>query len=145
MRLVDQQSGLEILDREECLRMLAGHQRSVGRLAFVERSHPMVLPVNYALVEDRVVFRTAAGLKLDSSIRTGTVAFEIDDVDIEARTGWSVVVRGRCELVQARSQLAALQTTGLSPWAPGDKANWVMIHPETITGRRVPAAMGFFW
>jgi hypothetical protein len=52
-------ASLETLGRSECLNLLATAQ--VGRVALVVDGHPEILPVNYALDGDAVLFRTAEG------------------------------------------------------------------------------------
>src|SRR5918997_6255070 len=84
------------LDREECLRLLAGQE--IGRLAVVAGNTPIIVPVNYALDGESVVFRTDPGTKLDQGPRA-RASFEIDAFDRERRTGWSVVATGRLEEV----------------------------------------------
>ena len=49
-------SGLIELDRAECLELLAA--KSVGRIAYVSDTGPRILPVNYILSDDCVIFRT---------------------------------------------------------------------------------------
>lgn len=142
MDLIEPRTGMQHIDRDDCLALLAGHQQGVGRLAFVEGGKPTILPVNYAMLEDRIVFRTAPGIKLELAERSGAVAFEIDHIDDVSQTGWSVVVRGRAETVTSKSQLFVLGATRLDPYVPG-KENWVMIRPEMITGRRVPIGARF--
>lgn len=142
MDLIEPRTGMQHIDRDGCLALLAEHQQGVGRLAVVEGGKPTILPVNYAMVEDRIVFRTASGTKLEVALSAGSVAFEIDRFDHESHTGWSVLVRGRSELVTSRRQLELLATTPLEPYVPG-KHNWVMVHPDTITGRRVPLGSRF--
>ena len=72
----------------------------IGRIAYVGRFGPAVLPVNYELLDGAVVFRTAANGPLDEDLRTGIadadykVAFEIDSVDLATRQGWSVLIQG---------------------------------------------------
>ena len=85
-------TSVEWLDRDECLRLLAADE--VGRLAVVVGHAPMIVPVNYRLDGDRVVFRSDPGTKVDYGLRS-PVAFEIDGIDRAAHTGWSVVVTGR--------------------------------------------------
>lgn len=133
----DPRTGTEVITPNDCLMLLAQHQRQVGRFAFVDEGMPLIVPVNFVMVEDRVAFCTGTGTKLEAALRNSAVAFEIDHVDEEARTGWSVVVRGRAEVVSSTSQLFALGHVGLVPFGCSDKAHWVMIYPETITGRRV--------
>ena len=95
MRLIDDRTGLERLEREDCLRLLASQR--VGRVAVVSVGQPLIFPVNYALDGDTVVFRTAAGTKFDAAVRGAPASFEIDSFDALYHTGWSVVVSGRAE------------------------------------------------
>ena len=48
--------GLEILDREACLGLLADDE--IGRLAVLAGGAPLILPVNYQLDGEAIVFRT---------------------------------------------------------------------------------------
>jgi nitroimidazol reductase NimA-like FMN-containing flavoprotein (pyridoxamine 5'-phosphate oxidase superfamily) len=143
MKLIDQRTGMQHLDRDECLRLLARHQHQVGRLAFIEGARPTITPVNYAMVEDHIVFRSNPGSKLDAALAGGGAAFEIDDVDDVEQIGWSVVVRGRLEVVTNRRQLMLLGATQLTPYAPSEKTSWIMLHPDTVTGRMIPHHLGF--
>lgn len=126
----------EDIPRDECLALLAG--ASVGRIGGSIGGRPFVFPVNFAADGDRVVFKTAPGTKLDGAA-FGRVVFEIDGIDDERQGGWSVVVEGVAteitEMLDARS--AKLRELDLQPWPPGEKAHWVAIEPESVTGRRV--------
>ena len=137
MTLVDDRSGLEVLERHECLALLAGEE--VGRLGVVSGGHPLILPVNYVLDGDTVVFRTAPGTKLDAARRTA-VAFEVDRFDRGARTGWSVVVQGVADEVTDFADPALLERLArlrLDPWTEGEKPNVVRIVPRVVSGRRL--------
>jgi nitroimidazol reductase NimA-like FMN-containing flavoprotein (pyridoxamine 5'-phosphate oxidase superfamily) len=129
-------SGLELIPREESLRLLAG--QAVGRLAFNISDQPMILPVNYALVDGFVVFRTAEGTKLDV-LPTTKVAFEVDQFDPETRTGWSVVVQGRPEEITTDPNwfVKRLRDAAVSSWATGDRDHYVRIIPHAVSGRRI--------
>jgi len=85
MRLIDGRTGIEVMDRDECLQMLRAE--NVGRVAVVDAGHPVIFPVNYAVDGETLVFRTAEGTKLDASLRGGPVSFEVDDTDRHTRTG----------------------------------------------------------
>ena len=50
MKMIDNRSGFEVLDRRECLRLLAGED--VGRVGVVEAGSPLVLPVNFGMDGD---------------------------------------------------------------------------------------------
>ena len=67
---------LEELSESECLRLLRRH--SLGRIALVVDEKPQIFPINYALQDRIIVFRTAPGTKL-SYAPSSNVAFEIDE------------------------------------------------------------------
>jgi nitroimidazol reductase NimA-like FMN-containing flavoprotein (pyridoxamine 5'-phosphate oxidase superfamily) len=62
MELIDRRSGLQVIERAECLRLLATEE--VGRLGVVVAGRPEIFPVNYVVDGDEVMFRTDAGTKL---------------------------------------------------------------------------------
>lgn len=132
----DQRTGMEWLDREECLRLLAGDE--IGRLAVNVGHAPTILPVNYRMDGEAVVFRTDAGAKLEFGSRA-PVSFEIDAFDRGARTGWSVVVSGRLEepTPYDADTFDRVHALPVEPWAGGDKSHWVRLVPSRITGRRI--------
>jgi nitroimidazol reductase NimA-like FMN-containing flavoprotein (pyridoxamine 5'-phosphate oxidase superfamily) len=131
---------MEELDENECLRLIG--PGGIGRIAYVGRFGPAVLPVNYKLQGGAIVFRTAEHGPLDEDLRTGIanadykVAFEIDDIDLAAGGGWSVLVQGPAHHVQG-AELDVVRVAGIEPWAPGDRELFVRIVPSRITGRRV--------
>jgi nitroimidazol reductase NimA-like FMN-containing flavoprotein (pyridoxamine 5'-phosphate oxidase superfamily) len=129
------QPATEWLDEEECRTLLA--LRGMGRVAFVADSFPMILPVNYTLVGNLLVFRTDPGTKL-SNLPLSTAAFEIDGRD-DHRTVWSVVVQGHArEITTALGDLYdRVRAATIDVVAPGDKAHWIGIEIERITGRRI--------
>jgi len=128
--------GIEVIPREECLRLLvSGH---VARLAVVAGGQPLVFPINYTLAGEDVVFRTGAGTKLQA-LEGSSVAVQIDRVDEATLTGWSVLVQGHAEEITDRSapEVAALRALPLEPWAPGPKEHWFRVRATTVSGRRV--------
>lgn len=137
MKLVDARTGIEVMERQECLDLLAADR--VGRLAVVRGDEAMIFPVNYVLDGDSVVFRTAPGSKLDAAGRSGA-CFEVDDFDRDRQRGWSVVVAGRLEEITSYDGplFAQLSMLGVEPWADGDKPHLMRLVPRRITGRRVP-------
>ena len=134
---------MEELDENECLRVIG--QGGIGRIAYVGRFRPAVLPVNYKLQGGVIVFRTTENGPLDEDLRTGIananyrVAFEIDDIDLAAGRGWSVLVQGPAHHVRG-AELDVVRGAGIEPWAPGDRELFVRIIPSRITGRRVGPA-----
>ena len=92
MRHLDDVTVLEDLPIAECLRLIATQR--IGRVAFTVEAEPAVLPVNFSLVDDVVVFRTALGSAFDLLIRRAEIAFEVDHADPAYHSGWSVIGRG---------------------------------------------------
>ena len=135
--MVDERAGIEVVPRDECLRLLS--EEVVGRIGFVVAGQAEVLPVNYVLDGEAVVFRTAAGTKLDWATR-GPVVFEVDRIDRASRAGWSVIMHGRAEEVTSFDHVELQERVGalpVDPWAPGEKRHLVRIVAGAITGRRV--------
>jgi nitroimidazol reductase NimA-like FMN-containing flavoprotein (pyridoxamine 5'-phosphate oxidase superfamily) len=128
--------GLEVLTEEECRDLLRQH--TVGRIAVRIGEAPAILPVNYAMLDDDVVFRTDPGSKLSAAIMEVVVAFEVDDVVEATRAGSSVLVRGDVEVVRDRATLDRVAALGLEPWVTAGRDYVVCIRTRTITGRRLP-------
>ena len=125
------QAELEDLTRAECMAHLA--RQEVGRVAIqMPNAAPLVVPVNYVMDGDVVVFRSDPGAKLDA-VELGPVSFEVDEVDRVTRTGWSVLVTGTAHV----ADLDEVDDLHLEAWVAGTKDHWVRIVPSSITGRRI--------
>jgi len=123
---------LQALTTEECWDLLTSRQ--VGRLAYVARAgRPDIVPVNYIVHERAVLLRSGVGPKLQAAERRDVVAFEVDEVDEATRSGWSVVVVGRAEVLRPSAQAAPAP----APWATGPRHSVMRIAPERVTGRRL--------
>jgi nitroimidazol reductase NimA-like FMN-containing flavoprotein (pyridoxamine 5'-phosphate oxidase superfamily) len=138
MDVIEAEPWLQEIPEIGCRRHLA--QEVFGRVAVLVDGRPQIFPVNYAMDEDNIVFRTDPGTKLHSIDEVGSVAFEIDGVDLERATGWSVVVIGQAQWVTKHGQLERLQRLPLVPWAHGERSTFIRIIPRTITGRRIHPA-----
>jgi uncharacterized protein len=125
------------LGKSECFDLLA--EAPLGRIAFVDDLGPAVFPVNFVFDRCTVVFRTDEGSKLDAACRGSRVAFEVDDIDLATRTGWSVLVRGEAVEVTNPAEVQRLAEIAPQPWAPGPKAHFVRILPAAVTGRQISA------
>jgi nitroimidazol reductase NimA-like FMN-containing flavoprotein (pyridoxamine 5'-phosphate oxidase superfamily) len=142
----DRRPALEELDEAECLRLIT--RGGIGRIAYSGRYGPTVLPVNYRLYEGTIVFRTAQDSPTDEDLRTGIahaeykVAFEIDDIDLNAREGWSVLIQGPVHHVESDAERAAVLEAGVETWPGGDRELFLRITPSRITGRRIRRAAG---
>ena len=122
------QEGAEVLSVAECLDLLAS--TSVGRVAVaLPGGPPLVVPVNYALDGEVIVFRTDPGSKLEA-LREHPASFQVDAIDPLHRSGWSVLVQG----FAYETSPAAVE---VEPWDAGPKEHWVRIYAGAITGRRL--------
>jgi uncharacterized protein len=128
---------LELLSRSECVRLLTRTQ--VGRVVFTVAALPAVIPVTFAVLDDAVVMCTAPDGRLAAAADGGVLTFEIDEIDLSSRTGWSVVVTGLAELVTdslTRSRIHG----AVAPWAPGHLDVFIRLPLTVVTGRRIVAA-----
>jgi nitroimidazol reductase NimA-like FMN-containing flavoprotein (pyridoxamine 5'-phosphate oxidase superfamily) len=132
---------VEELSEAESLRLI--EQAEIGRIGYTGRFGPVVLPVNFKVLDGSLVFRTEEGSPLGEDLRTGIahaeykVAFEIDEIDKAERTGWSVLIQGAVHYVEDEEERAAVLKTGVEPWAGGERDLYVRIRPTFISGRRV--------
>lgn len=95
----------------------------------------IVLPVNYVLQEDTTTIRTDTGTKLDATERAAPACFELDEVEEEHGTGWSVVVRGPLVEVTGPDELDRVLAAAPTPFAAGERIHVVQLFPTAITGR----------
>lgn len=122
----------------QCWVLLRGHD--VGRLGVYLDGQPLVFPVNYAVNQGAIVFRTAAGTMLERALGS-RACLEIDSHDGHSREAWSVMVTGVLEditdLQDAHSQ--ALRGLAVQPLAPGPRTRWVALRARQVSGREFTA------
>ena len=129
---------VEALDETESLSLIAGG--GVGRIGYTSRFGPAVLPVNYDLHEQTIVFRTGLHSAMVEDLRTGiadaeyNVAFEIDHLQPVTQEGWSVLVQGAAHFVDSEEELASVAGLAVEAWAGGPKEQFIRIIPRRITG-----------
>jgi nitroimidazol reductase NimA-like FMN-containing flavoprotein (pyridoxamine 5'-phosphate oxidase superfamily) len=132
---IQHQEQLEEIDAGGCWELLETKQ--VGRIAMVIRGRPEIFPVNYSLdASNSVIFRTAHGTKLEGAVNHHVV-FEVDEIDPDLMSGWSVVVHG----VAHQTDRVLEGTRPLKPWkddtpfllriaATSISGRWIHHHPE---------------
>ena len=128
--------GLAVLSRDQCLGLLRSIR--IGRVVVTIGALPAAFPVNFALMDDDVVFRTAPGTKL-SALDEAVVAFQADRFDPTAGIGWSVLVQGRASVVTDPEELERAGRLRIRPWLRSDRPLYVRIRSEVVSGRRLPA------
>ena len=137
MLSADHDRTLEVLDEEECLRLLG--TAVIGRLAFTEEALPTIQPVHFTLSGDRVVIPTRTGSKVAAASRGAVVAFEVDDFDAAGRVGWNVTVIGPSGVITDPVEVRALDALGVRPWAPTADPCYIAVRLAVVRGRRLAA------
>ena len=115
------------LDADECWALVS--EAVVGRVAWTSPQGISVVPVNFRLVEGAIVFHTTQESFLAGLAVPTQVAFQVDEIDQETATGWSVLVRGL-------SGPADTLVSSIS-WLDGGLTVGLAITASTIAGRVV--------
>lgn len=124
------------LSHEECMRRLG--ERSVGRISVTSRALPVIVPVNYVLTGRTIVFRTEPGGMLANATDDTVVAFEVDDLADDGRSGWSVLAVGVAQHVDGSREVRAVESAVSS--AVGDGRDlFISITIGQLSGRAVAA------
>ena len=129
-------AGLEILERDECLRLLAGG--GTGRIGLTVRALPAILPVHFVLDGECIVVRAGAASTLAAATRSAVVAFEADGRDDEPPQEWSVVATGVAHHIDDDEEQVRLTSLALPRWGD-DRSCLVSISTDHLGGRRVVA------
>lgn len=119
------------LEPDTCWGHLAS--QDVGRIGLITGGRPEILPVNFCLDGEAVLFRSAEGGKLASIRQDDHVVFEADGWNDTG--GWSVLVKGRACIVTDPDELKRAERIPMLPWFPGQQTVWVRIDPEEVSGR----------
>jgi len=110
----------------------------VGRIAVSTPSGPHILPVNYSVVDDAIIFRTTPYSVLGTYGRNAQLAFEVDYFDYEDHKGWSVLARGRGDAVSDPDEIRHIrQEWEPRPWADGQRNLYFKLRWAELTGRRL--------
>jgi hypothetical protein len=130
---------LEEISYDDCLQLL--RVVPVGRISVVVDTYPVVLPINYRLVETSslvwIAIRTRAGNVIDRA--PINAAFEIDGIESAERQGWSVLVQGTLHHVDPDAA-DFREHFDPHPWLGEALDSWMVIEPFAITGRRLHGA-----
>jgi nitroimidazol reductase NimA-like FMN-containing flavoprotein (pyridoxamine 5'-phosphate oxidase superfamily) len=110
----------------------------VGRIGLCTAEGPVIVPVNFSVVGEKVIIRTAPGTVVASEAPGRQVAVEIDHVDYETHQGWSVLATGTAEVVTDEAELARIRRTwNPQPWASGNRTLYLAIRWRQLSGRRL--------
>ena len=137
----DESRQFSALSEPRCRELL--QSSNLARVAWQTADGPQILPVTYVCYGDSLVFRTSPYGPLSDLIQPTDVALEVDELDQDRRSGWSVVVQGRAAAVGEPAEMVHLWTVaGLVPWAPGIRNVFIQITPRRISGRMLSRDTG---
>lgn len=130
---------VEALEEAECWRLIAAG--GVGRLAYSGRTGLAVIPVRYKLDNDSIVFRTPLDSATDEDLRTGIqgaeyrVSFEIDQVSLDAREGWMVIIQGDAHHMDSEDDRLSAWPAAGGELSGNRREHFLRITPTSIAGR----------
>ena len=124
------------LTTEECLDLL--RSTTIGRIGTATPGGPVILPVSYVLLQDAIVFRTLPYGVIAEHAHDVDVAFEVDHLDEEQRTGWSVLATGPSRRIEDPQEVAEIRSANEPvPWADEQRNLYFRIEWIGLTGRRI--------
>ncbi|WP_418002839.1 pyridoxamine 5'-phosphate oxidase family protein [Mycobacterium sp. PDNC021] len=128
------------LGSTEAMRLLASIDH--GRVVFTCNALPAVRLVNHLVDDGQVILRTRLYPTVSTTLRplqrsSVIVAYEVDHVDLHARTGWSVVVTGNATTINDPERLTRYER--LNPWVNLDSDSVLAITPQIVHGIRINA------
>jgi Pyridoxamine 5'-phosphate oxidase len=110
--------------------------RAVGRLCFLDGGTPIAYPVSFKLHRSDagsfIVIRTGPGSLMAKYV--GPASFEVDDIDVETRSAWSVLLRGAVRPSHHTDHLPIPD-----PWIADGQQVWLLLEVATVSGRRFVA------
>lgn len=107
---------------------------TLGRLVTYFGGQLEIFPVNFAVQNGTVLFRTAEGTKLFTAVMNDQVLFEVDAHSVT--DGWSVVVRGTAHVLNSAEEIRDAEQVRLLPWIPTVKLRYVRVTPSEVSARR---------
>lgn len=129
--MASEQDPITVLGEDEAWKLMSGV--SLGRLVTYFGGQLEIFPVNFAVQNGTVLFRTAEGTKLFTTVMNDQVLFEVDDHTVAE--GWSVVIRGTAHLLSSAEEIREAESAQLLPWVPTVKLRYVRVTPSEISAR----------
>ncbi|MET0738675.1 MAG: pyridoxamine 5'-phosphate oxidase family protein [Acidimicrobiales bacterium] len=127
---------LVAIAEEECWQLVS--TRRWGRLLVVVANHPELFPVDHLVDGRSLLVRTEEGTKLRAALGA-RVGFEVDEVDDDARLGWTVMLAGYANEVFDTRELELAEIDADEAVWTGDRVHWLRIVPFKVSGRRLVA------
>ncbi|WP_328362350.1 pyridoxamine 5'-phosphate oxidase family protein [Mycobacterium sp. NBC_00419] len=127
-----EQGPITVLSADESWDLL--NSVALGRLVTHIGDQLEIFPVNFVTQNRTLLFRTAEGTKLFSTVMNDKVLFEVDDHTTSE--GWSVIVRGTAQVLTAADDVHEAERAQLLPWVATEKLRFVRVTPSEVSGRR---------
>jgi nitroimidazol reductase NimA-like FMN-containing flavoprotein (pyridoxamine 5'-phosphate oxidase superfamily) len=123
----------DVLDAYDCWQLLPTEE--VARVAWAGSDSVAIVPVNYTVVDKALWFQTQPYSQLGRACDGARLAIEVDQLDHEKRSAWSVVVVGYADVVDPEDVPEAVRQMQI--WIPGPRSLAVRVAPVEVSGRRV--------
>lgn len=121
------------LPSQECWQLLGSE--TVGRIAWVSSGRPFVVPVNFTVEDLTIYVHTSPYSTLAREVDDSHVAFQVDRIDFDNRSGWTVVAQGRAKLRYPGPMTP--RGPDVDVWPSGAKAATIAIQVDEVSGRRL--------
>ncbi|MEO6124139.1 MAG: pyridoxamine 5'-phosphate oxidase family protein [Ilumatobacteraceae bacterium] len=117
------------LTHRECIERLRDH--TAGRLCLIEHGYPLAIPISYVVSEDdsQIIVRTSPDTMLGRY--EGLSSVEVDSIDLEIGSAWSVIARGTVHRV-----LGTVELPDPKPLLSERRTLWITLDIAAISGRR---------
>ncbi len=122
-----------VLPPYDCWGLL--EQAEIARIGWSGPDGVAIVPVNYAVGDGALWFRTQPFGALARQCAGGEVVVEVDHVAPETHSAWSVIIHGSAERVPVEEVPDDLME--MAVWAPGPRSLFVRVTPREVTGRRL--------
>ncbi len=129
--MANEQGPISVLGDDEAWNLLSSVP--LGRLVTSFGGQLEIFPVNFVTQNRSVLFRTAEGTKLFTTVMNEKVLFEADDHT--ADEGWSVILRGSARMLSSAEEIHEAEQAGLIPWVPTEKLRFVRVTASEISAR----------
>jgi len=129
-----------ILSRQQCLARLSS--RGVGRVGVSMDALPVILPVQFRVVDDSILFATTRNTRLDTATTGAVIAFQADAYDATDDVWWSVLLQGKATSVGEPEDEAGIgpPTSGL--WSSsGAESRFLRLGTDNMRGRSFPGVV----
>ncbi len=135
---VNEPRTFETLDSGECWRLVGDH--GVGRVVFEGDTDTQVVPTRYDAQTGVAYFRAPTFGEMARRVHRRSTSLQVDDIDHETFTGWSILLTGTAHRVQDSRTMADLWSLGRPPtWFPRVDTQWIALPVDHLHGQRVSA------